>query len=96
MPINYEHEKQKFFETFNFKVGDKIVIPRRCYYLEEGELCIATITEICPKYLKVITNFNSKKLEYYSQNNKLKEAERPYLYFTPPEELPPPPPELLD
>lgn len=78
MPINYELEKQKFFETFDFKEGDQIIVPCRCNIL-------ATITEICPKYLKVLfinkENKKIKLLEYYTSNNKLEEDERPYLYF---------------
>ena len=76
MPINYEHEKQKFFETYDFKVGDKIVIPMRSGI-------IATITEICPKYLRVLfINKDGKKiklLEYYTQNNKYKGDFKPYI-----------------
>jgi len=76
MPINYELEKQKFFETYPFKVGDQIIVPSRSNI-------VAKITEICPKYMRCYNiETNGKFLEYYTSNNKLFGEEwKPYIYF---------------
>ena len=65
MPIDYELEKQKFFEKYNFKVNDIICIPERgnTKWLIYG---------ICPKFLKIqlVEKDSFKTLQWYSTSNK--------------------------
>jgi 3D (Asp-Asp-Asp) domain-containing protein len=78
MPFNYEEEKQKFFETYNFKVGDKICIPMRNNTQWE-------ITAICPKVFKIVSLHYideygpTKKHEHYTSNNRYKDWQKPYI-----------------
>lgn len=64
----HKDEKEKFFKNYNFKIGDKIIVPNR------GTMTW-TIKDITPKYIKLSANQGKLKgNEFYSQNNKIKDS----------------------
>ena len=69
-----KQEKEKFFKNYNFKIGDKIIVPVRSDTIQW------TITDITPKYIKIFSPKVDKKgirpYEYYTVNNKIEDPKK--------------------